>query len=54
MKNNNLKVKKNYLEKIKKFQIYNEAYYNKSDPIVDDMIHPLLMLVISLQKILKK
>ena len=42
MKNSNLKVKKNYLEKIKKFQTYNEAYYNKSDPIVDDAIYDSL------------
>ena len=42
MKNDNLKVKKNYLEKIKKFQTYNEAYYNKSDPIVDDAIYDSL------------
>ena len=35
MKSDNLKIKKNYLKKIKKFQKYNEAYYNKSDPIVE-------------------
>ncbi len=42
MKTSNLKIKKNYFEKIKKFQKYNEAYYNKSDPIVDDAIYDSL------------
>ncbi len=32
----NFKIKKNYLEKIKKFKKYNESYYNKSFPIIDD------------------
>ena len=31
-----LKIKKNYLQKIEKLQKYNENYYNKSNPIVDD------------------
>ena len=42
MKSDILNIKKNYLEKIKKFQKYNEAYYNKSDPIVDDKIYDSL------------
>ena len=31
-----LKIKKNYLQKIEKLQKYNENYYDKSNPIVDD------------------
>ena len=36
IKKNNLKIKINYLKKIKIFKKYNEAYFNKSKPIVDD------------------
>ncbi len=38
----NLKLKKIYLEKIKLFKKYNESYYDKNNPIVEDAIYDLL------------
>jgi len=35
-------IKKNYLEKIKKIQKYNELYYNKSEPSVSDQKYDIL------------
>ena len=32
------KIKKNYFEKIKMFKKYNEAYYDKSNPLVSDSV----------------
>ena len=34
-----LKIKKQYLEKIKILKKYNESYYNKSNPIVTDSVY---------------
>ncbi len=43
MKPENLKdLKKNYLKKIRLINKYNEAYYNQSNPIVDDAIYDKL------------
>ncbi len=39
IKKDNFRIKKTYLEKIKLLKKYNESYYNKSDPIVDDVIY---------------
>ncbi len=39
IKKDNFKIKKTYLEKIKLLKKYNESYYNKSDPIVEDVIY---------------
>ena len=39
IKKDNFRIKKNYLEKIKLLKKYNESYYNKSDPIVEDNIY---------------
>ena len=36
---NNLKIKKQYLEKIKILKKYNKSYYNKSNPIVTDSVY---------------
>ena len=35
-------IKKNYLEKIKKIQKYNELYYNKSKPAISDQKYDIL------------
>ena len=42
IKKNNLKIKKIYLQKIKLLKKYNESYYNKSNPIVEDAIYDSL------------
>ena len=42
IKKNNFKIKKKYLEKIKIFKKYNELYYSKSNPIVEDAIYDSL------------
>ncbi len=39
IKKNNLKIKEIYLKKIKILKKYNEAYFNKSRPIVDDSVY---------------
>ena len=39
IKKNNLKIKENYLKKIKIYKKYNEAYFNKSNPVVDDNVY---------------
>ena len=38
----NEKIKKNYLKKIEKFKYYNESYYEKSKPEVDDATFDIL------------
>ena len=38
----NFKIKKKYLEKIKILKKYNESYYNRSKPIVDDSVYDQL------------
>ncbi len=38
----NLKIKKIYLKKIKILKKYNESYYNKSNPIVEDKVYDSL------------
>ncbi len=52
MKSENRKdLKKNYLSKIKLIKKYNEAYYNQSNPIVDDAIYDNLKKdIIELEK----
>ena len=42
IKKDNFKIKKKYLEKIKIFKKYNELYYSKSNPIVEDAIYDSL------------
>ncbi len=42
IKKDNLKIKKKYLEKIKILKNYNNSYYDKSKPIVDDAIYDSL------------
>ena len=39
IKKNNLKIKENYLKKIQIYKKYNEAYFNKSNPVVDDNVY---------------
>ena len=39
IKKNNLKIKEDYLKKIKIYKKYNEAYFNKSNPLVDDNVY---------------
>ena len=39
IKKDNLKIKKKYFEKIKILENYNNSYYDKSKPIVDDAIY---------------
>ena len=51
MKKEYSKIKKNYLEKIKIFKKYNEAYYDKNDPVVKDSEYDSLKsLIIELEK----
>ena len=38
----NFKIKKKYLEKIKILKKYNESYYNRSKPIVNDSVYDQL------------
>ena len=56
MKPENLKdLKKNYLKKIRLIKKYNEAYYNQSNPIVDDAIYDKLKKdIIEIEKIFFK
>ena len=42
IKKDNLKIKKKYFEKIKILKNYNNSYYDKSKPIVDDSIYDSL------------
>ncbi len=42
IKKDNSKIKKTYLEKIKILKKYNEAYFNKSNPIVEDNVYDVL------------
>ena len=39
IKKNNLKIKEDYLKKIQIYKKYNEAYFNKSNPLVDDNVY---------------
>ena len=49
--NDNLKIKKTYLKKIKILKKYNESYYNKSNPIVnDDVYDSIKKEILSLEK----
>ena len=39
IKKNNLKIKEDYLKKIQIYKKYNEAYFNQSNPLVDDNVY---------------
>ena len=47
IKKDNLKIKKKYFEKIKILKNYNNSYYDKSKPIVDDATYDSLKNEIS-------
>ena len=42
IKKDNSKIKKIYLEKIQLLKEYNEAYFNKNNPIVEDSVYDFL------------
>ncbi len=51
MKKNNSKIKDSYLEKIEKFKKYNKAYYDNSNPIVEDAVYDSLKIeILDLEK----